>query len=230
MSIDDQNTVRTLDGQGFVRLVDVMGDDLTVVNAARVSFRKQSYELDEKDVKLINYLAKHKHWTPFAHPQVCFHVKAPIFVARQLFKAKVGAVENEVSRRYVDDAPEFYYPTLWRKRPEKGIKQGSQMANIKEWQMVEEFYNKSLELAAQAYEFATINGLAPELARSVLPQAMMTEWWWTVSLSTAARVFNQRSDAHAQAECQDYAWAIDDLLSPNFPFSWEALTRNHDDE
>ena len=225
----DHHTIETLDGQGFVRLVDVMGDDLTVVNAARVSFRKQSNELDEKDVKLINYLAKHKHWTPFSHPQITFHVKAPIFVARQLFKHKVGAVENEVSRRYVDDDPEFYYPTLWRKRPENGIKQGSQMANIDNWESVEDFYIQSVKLAAQCYEYATMNGLAPEIARAVLPQAMMTEWWWTVSLSTAARVFNQRSDAHAQMECQDYAWALDDLVSLKFPFAWEALTRNNEE-
>jgi len=226
----DHNSQYCLDGQGFVRLVDSMGDDLTVVNAARVSFRKQSNELDEKDVKLINYLAKHKHWTPFAHPMVTFHVKAPIFVARQLFKHKVGTTENEVSRRYVDDKPEFYNPTLWRKRPDKSVKQGSQMANIDNWESVEDFYQKSQELAAQCYEYSIMNGLAPELARACLPQSMMTEWWWTVSLATAARVFNQRSDAHAQAEVQDYAWAIDDLMTPVFPFAWEALTRNHDEE
>lgn len=227
--IHDQNTIECLDGQGFVRLIDSMGDDLTVVNAARVSFKKQHDELEEKDIKLINYLAKHKHWTPFAHPMLTFHVKAPIFVARQLFKHKVGTTENEVSRRYVDDSPEFYFPTLWRKRPETSVKQGSQLANIENWASVEDFYTKSVQLAEQCYDYAIMNGLAPELARAVLPQAMMTEWWWTVSLATAARIFNQRSDAHAQAESQEYAWAIDDLVGSLIPFSWEALTRNHDE-
>ena len=216
--------IDTLDGQGFVRLVDYMGDDLTVVNAARVSFKKMKSELDEKDVKLISYLAKHKHWTPFAHPQLTFHVKAPIFVARQLFKHKVGTTENEVSRRYVDDAPEFYVPSLWRERPNASIKQGSSDKSIENWESGEEFYVKAVEMCEQAYEYSIMNGLAPEIARGILPQSMMTEWYWTVSLATAARIFNQRSDIHAQSESQEYAWAIDALVAPLFPFSWEALS------
>lgn len=217
------NYAETLDGQGFVRLVDYMGSDLTVVNAARVSFKKNKDSLDEKDVKLIKYLATHKHWTPFAHPQVTLHVKAPVFVARQLFKHKVGTTENEVSRRYVDDKPEFYTPSLWRKRPDDSIKQGSSNDEVENPESVDDFYKKAIDLCQQAYEYSIMSGVAPEIARGILPQSMMTEWYWTVSLATAARIFNQRADSHAQAESQEYAWAIDTLLAPLFPFSWEAL-------
>jgi len=110
---------------GFVQYVMHMGDDLTVVNAARVSFNKESEAFSEKDAKLINYLAKHKHWTPFAHPQITLRIKAPIFIRTQLFKHKVGFVENEVSRRYVSDTPEVYCPQ-WRSKPTNGAKQGSE--------------------------------------------------------------------------------------------------------
>jgi thymidylate synthase (FAD) len=221
----DPIMIDTLDGQGFVRLVDYMGDDLTVVNAARVSFRKMKSEIDEKDIKLIHYLAKHKHWTPFAHPQITYHIKAPIFVARQLFKHKIGTVENEVSRRYVDESPEFYTPTLWRSRPDKSIKQGSSDESIPNWKSVEDYYKKAQDLAANCYEYSIMNGVAPELARAILPQSMMTEWYWTVSLSTAARIYHQRSDPHSQAESQEYAWALDSITAPLYPHAWDALTR-----
>lgn len=221
----DPTFIDTLDGQGFVRLVDHMGDDLTVVNSARVSFSKMKEEIDDKDIKLIHYLAKHKHWTPFAHPQITYHIKAPIFVARQLFKHKIGTVENEVSRRYVDEKPEFYTPSLWRKRPDKSIKQGSKDESISNWKSVEDYYKKAQELASTCYEYSIMNGVAPELARAILPQSMMTEWYWTVSLATAARIFHQRADPHAQSESQEYAWGIDALTAPLFPHAWDALTR-----
>ena len=220
--IDKNYTVECLD-HGFVRLIDWMGSDLTVVNAARVSFNKRKDELDEGDEKLINYLAKHNHWTPFAHPQVQFHIKAPIFVRTQLFKHKVGMVENEISRRYVDFEPDFYTPNYWRERPDKSIKQGSGDKEIEGADRVEEIYKQAVNLARDAYDVALIEGVAPEIARGVLPQCMYTEWYWTGSLASLARVALQRSDNNAQEETQHYAFAIDDIMSELFPVAWRAL-------
>ncbi len=184
-----------------------MGDDLTVVDAARVSFDKESEwdhhpenpdtnyglpYLKDADVKLINYLAKHNHWSPFAHTSVQLRVKAPIFVARQLVKHQVGGVWNEVSRRYVDSEPEFWFPEVWRGRPEGSIKQGSSgvVKNVRfhdangsgvEYQVgptVQNFITHSLGI----YEDLLDGGVAPEQARMVLPQNMQTEWIWTGSL------------------------------------------------
>lgn len=220
--IDKNYTVECLD-HGFVRLIDWMGSDLTVVNAARVSFSKMSKELTEKDEKLINYLAKHNHWTPFAHPQVQFHIKAPIFVRTQLFKHKVGMVENEISRRYVDFEPDFYTPNYWRERPDKSIKQGSGDKEIEGKERVYDIYKQAVNLARDAYDVSIIEGLAPEIARGVLPQCMYTEWYWTGSLASFARVALQRSDNNAQEETQHYAFAIDDIMSELFPVAWRAL-------
>ena len=220
--IDKNYTVECLD-HGFVRLIDWMGSDLTVVNAARVSFNKRKDELDEGDEKLINYLAKHNHWTPFAHPQVQFHIKAPIFVRTQLFKHKVGMVENEISRRYVDFEPDFYTPNYWRERPNKSIKQGSGDKEIEGKERVYDIYKQAVNLARDAYDVSIIEGLAPEIARGILPQCMYTEWYWTGSLASFARVALQRSDNNAQEETQHYAFAIDDIMSDLFPVSWRAL-------
>jgi thymidylate synthase (FAD) len=223
---------------GYVEYIDHMGSDLTVVNAARVSFNKesdwdseknwtgyQSKVLCDKDKKLINYLAKHKHWTPFAHPQITLRIKAPIFVRTQLFKHKVGFTENEISRRYVTFEPEIYTP-FWRSAPTNGAKQGSsdfilddnliEKMNLE----AEEHNKKSLEF----YNKLIANNVAPEQARAVLPQGTYTEWWWTGSLSAFARVYAQRIDAHAQWEVQQYAMGISSIISPFFPYSWEALT------
>jgi thymidylate synthase (FAD) len=226
--------------KGHVDLIDYMGSDLSVVNAARVSFNKESdwdsdpnwtgyreHKLSEKDQKLIAYLAKHKHWTPFAHPQITLRIKAPIFIRTQLFKHKVGFVENEVSRRYVTDAPEFYIPQ-WRNAPTNGAKQGSsdfvQEESIAK--QLEMQYTMAIHEANKIYETLLEQGIAPEQARSVLPQGTFTEWWWTGSLAAYARVFYQRSDPHAQWEVRQYADAIGELISPLFPVSWEALTKN----
>jgi len=215
-------TVDCLD-HGFVRLLDYMGSDLTVVNSAKVSFKKRSKDLDDSGTRLITYLAKHNHWTPFAHPQVSFHIKAPIFVRTQLFKSKVGLVENEISRRYVDFKPDFFTPYHWRERPEGSIKQGSSTKEIGDVDNVASFYKQSVDLAKEAYEVAIIKGLAPELARGVLPQCMYTEWHWTGSLAAFARVVNQRSNSDAQEETQHFAFAIDDIMSELFPISWRVL-------
>jgi thymidylate synthase (FAD) len=224
---------------GFVQYVDHMGDDLTVVNAARVSFHKESdwdgeqhwtgaikdKKLNEKDQKLIGYLAKHKHWTPFAHPQITLRIKAPIFVRTQLFKHKVGFTENEVSRRYVSDPPSVYFPR-WRGKPTNGAKQGSEdfMPIDDDYNTVNRHYELTVREALLTYDELLKRGVAPEQARSVLPQGTYTEWWWTGSLSAFARVYTQRSDPHAQWECQEYAKAISTIIQPLFPHSWKALT------
>lgn len=217
--------------KGFVQYINHMGDDLSVVNDARVSFKKTSkwvfgggcdhtgdgLYLSERDTKLIKYLARNKHWTPFAHSYIKLRVKAPIFVARQLFKHKVGLNENEVSRRYVDDPPELYHPTEWRSRPEGGIKQGSGPKR-------QAFhYNPQGYLAL--YNRAIEEGIAPEQARMLLPQSMYTEWVWSGSLASFARVYNQRSHTTAQWEAQQYAAALQTLIEPMFPVSWKALTQ-----
>jgi thymidylate synthase (FAD) len=222
---------------GFVNLVDYMGSDLTVVNAARVSFNKESdwdsdpnwtgyreHKLSEKDQKLISYLAKHKHWTPFAHPQITLRIKAPIFIRTQLFKHKVGFVENEVSRRYVSDTPEIYCPQ-WRSKPTNGAKQGSE--DFVKPELVNSYntdWEKIAKPALEVYHKLIAEGVAPEQARSVLPQGTYTEWWWTGSLSAYARVYTQRIDPHAQWEVRQYAQAIYDIIQPLFPHSWKALT------
>ena len=212
-----------------VHLVDYMGSDLSVVNAARVSFAKESeweldkmhdgyYQLAEKDIKLINYLAKHAHWSPFAHNSLTFRIKAPIFVARQLVKHTVGGVWNEVSRRYVDDEPEFYFPDVWRGKP-VNAKQGSD--GVIEDQSVRA--KLAIECALATYQNMLEDGSAPEQARMVLPQNTMTEWWWTGSLMFFARVCKQRLDPHAQQETREVAQMIAEQIPAEFVHSWKAL-------
>ena len=213
-----------------VELIDNMGTDLTVVNAARVSFDKESqwedvlpFILSNADEKLINYLAKHNHWSPFAHTSIQLRVTSPIFVARQLVKHQVGGVWNEVSRRYVDEEPTFYFPEKWRKRAE----------NIKQWSSDEEFteydsgvwkaFNNSFIDHIEWYSALINDGVAPEQARMILPQNMMTSWYWTGSLMFFHRVFKQRIDSHAQKETQEVAEQIGNICEDLFPISWRAL-------
>ena len=211
-----------------VRLIDHMGSDLSVVNAARVSFAKESEwdiipeagpvegYLKFGDEKLIKYLAKHNHWSPFGHASMQFHIKAPVFVARQLVKHQVGLVWNEVSRRYVDDEPEFYNPTEWRLAAENK-KQGSSDETI-EYQL-----GSTLEFVKTTYSNMFKLGIAPEMARMILPQSMMTEWYWSGTLYAFARVCNLRCKPDAQKETQMVADQIDVLAKELFPNSWEAL-------
>jgi len=224
--------VNVLDN-GFVRLIEVMGSDLTVVNAARVSFHKESSwdgdiskALNDKDKKLISYLAKHKHWTPFAHPQIMLHIKAPISIRTQLFKHKVGFVENEISRRYVTEEPEIYIPK-WRTKPTNGAKQGSEdfLTNEDTLAAAEAMYFEVASDALKTYQWLIGAGIAPEQARFALPQGTYTEWYWTGSLAAYARVFKQRIDPHAQWEVREYATAMGSLIQPYFPVCWEELTK-----
>ena len=206
-----------------------LGDDLMVVNSARVSFLKESeFDLDGKveprDEKLINYLATHNHWTPFSHPQITLRETVPIFVARQRFKHMVGFTYNEVSRRYVDDTPEFFMPEVWRSRPEGSMKQGSGDAHPRSDTWVNS-YNSFIELTLRQYEAMIKDGVAPEQARMVLPQSMMTSYYVTGSLAAFARAFKQRIDAHAQVEIQELAKQWGEIIQPLFPVSWAALTK-----
>ena len=204
-----------------VTLIDKMGSDATVVNAARVSFAKQieghRVNLSQKDEKLIKYLADHNHWSPFAHASLQFRIKAPIFVARQLVKHQVGLVWNEVSRRYVDDEPEFYIPFMWRKRPPKSIKQGSSKEEV-EYDITSE-----LGILKKLYNDMIEKGIAPEMARMVLPQNMMTEWYWSGSLYAFARVCNLRLKEDTQTETRDVVRHIEQVMRDQFPVSSEYL-------
>lgn len=210
--------------RGFVQYVSHMGDDLTVANAARVSFNKVSEKFVDKDAKLIQYLAKHNHWTPFAHPQITLRVKAPISIRTQLFKHKQGFVENEISRRYVSDGPAIYNPR-WRSSPTNGAKQGSEdfLECGDNYNTCNTVYDMAIREAIIAYNTLLARGVAPEQARFVLPQGTYTEWWWTGSLAAYARVCKLRSDSHAQWEVQQYADAIGKVVSNLFPVSWQAL-------
>ena len=216
-----------------VELLDYMGTDLTIVNAARVSFDKQSeWEeskddgwnyLSDKDAKLIGYLAKHNHWSPFAHTSIQIRVTAPIFVARQLVKHQVGLVWNEISRRYVDDEPVFYFPDKWRKKAEN-VKQGSSDEFVTEWDENDHWYIESTVGSLQnLYQYLLSMQVAPEQARMILPQNMMTSWYWTGSLMAFARVCRQRLDPHAQKETREVAEQIAKLCEELFPVSWKAF-------
>jgi len=209
---------------GHVELVDHMGSDMTVANAARVSFNQHKEEFDEKDEKLIRYLATHNHWTPFAHPQITLRVKAPVSIRTQLYKSKQGLVENEVSRRYVSTEPEFYDPQ-WRTKPTNGAKQGSEdFMEQPSAQIATMQYGRVMDHALKAYNSLLNRGVAPEQARFVLPQGMYTEFYWTGSLAAFARVYKLRIDSHAQWEVQEYAKAISDIIKSLFPVSWKCLT------
>lgn len=227
-----------------VDYVDHMGTDLTVVNAARVSFDKESeWEapdvpaddcgwvdavLSARDSALIAYLAKNNHWSPFAHTSIQLRIKAPIFVARQLVKHQVGGVWNEVSRRYVDSEPEFWFPKVWRGRPEGGMKQGS-TGEVDESAMWTSAAKEHVKNCVAWYESAIAAGVAPEQARMILPQNMMTEWYWTGSLMFFARVCKLRLDSHAQSETRDVAERIAEVVEPLFPVSWAALMGGADE-
>jgi thymidylate synthase (FAD) len=216
-----------------VELIDSCGSDLSVVNAARVSFHKESdwtnvgeyehchskIELAERDVKLIKYLAEHNHKSPFNHAFMSFRVKAPIFVARQLVKHEY-LPWNEVSRRYVDEEPEFYFPEYWRKKADN-VKQGSSDDKFEwrpgSWGKIEEAYTRLL------FEYLHNPDLCPEQARMILPQNMMTEWIWSGTLFAFAKMCNLRLDSHTQKETQEIAKMIHDTASTLFPVSWKAL-------
>jgi thymidylate synthase (FAD) len=209
------------------KLIDNMGSDLTVVNSARVSFNKESNWGEEgllldKDEKLIKYLAKHEHWTPFAHCMITMHVTAPVFVRTQCFKHKVGFTENEISRRYVNDPPRFWEPDEFRSNAES-VKQGSSDKanwNSKYWTMRMKGLHHNI---AFLYKQMLDDGVCPEQARAILPQSMITEWYWTGSLAAYARFYKQRTSPHAQRETKELALQIGGIIKELYPVSWSAL-------
>jgi thymidylate synthase (FAD) len=210
-----------LDGIGSVELLGTFGDDLTVVNAARVSFAKESVVMDDKDAKLINYLAKHNHITPFFHPQVRLRLKMPIYVAREWFRHTVGFARNEVSRRYVDTVPEYYMPELRERDINK--KQGSKSNIIGTADFWTACIEKNCEETVELYGELIDNGVAPEVARGILPQSMYTEFIETASLYAYIRLCKLRMDPQAQAEIRKYAEAVSNMLIQKFPVSWAAF-------
>ena len=214
-------------------LIDHMGSDLSVVNAARVSFGKKSdWEVDydqipcgmeklsDRDAKLIRYLAKHKHLSPFGHAFASFHVKAPIFVARQLVKHKFLRW-NEISRRYVDEEPEFYVPDVWRGRS-ADKKQGSDGVVDIDKGLIEEIHGQAVVTYQELLSF----GVAPEQARMVLPQSTMTEFYWSGSLDAFASMCVLRLKDDTQYETRLVAQQIDEVMSSLFPVSWQALVHD----
>lgn len=208
-----------------VELLDKMGTDLMTVNAARVSFAKSKEVMDLSDEKLIAYLAKHSHWAPFAHATIQFRVTAPIFVARQLAKHQVGAVWSEESRRYIDDDFEVYVPGKWRTRP-TNVKQGSgEDLNPGDSYLADNAYVKAMDEVALLYKALLRRGVAPEMARMVLPQSAVTMWIWTGSLLFFSRVCKLRLDDHAQSETRIIAEKIHDICGLLFPISWKELMR-----
>jgi thymidylate synthase (FAD) len=223
-----------------------MGSDLTVANAARVSFDKESewnineyeeqylensrtvirqpiFSLKEGDKKLINFLARENHWTPFGHCSLQFRIKAPIFVARQLGKHQIGLTWNEVSRRYVDSEPEFYFPEKWRKKnPDK--KQGSYDDEFVDLKFAEECQPKAVvNMCRELYHAMIDMEVCAEQARMILPQNMYTEWYWSGTLFAFARVCRLRLKKDTQKETRDIADQINNLTEKHFPISWKAL-------
>ena len=202
-----------------VTYINHMGSDLTVVNAARVSFGKEQESFDaEKDSRLIRYLARHRHTSPFGHCFASFHVRAPVFVARQLVKHKFLRW-NEISRRYVDEEPEFYVPDVWRGRSEDK-KQGSDGV-IKD--IRPSVARNMVEDCHQNYNYLLAKGVAPEQARMVLPQSMMTEWYWSGSLDAFADMCQLRCAHDTQQESREVAMQLSEHMEKLFPVSWDAL-------
>lgn len=224
--------------KGYVRLVDVMGSDLTVVNAARVSFNKAATVLSEKDEKLIHYLADHDHTSPFRHAMVQLEVYAPLMVARQWWKYIVGSSHqegsqdpftawNESSRRYITEEIEFYVPkeTAWREAP-TNRKQGSgEPVPVPLGKEATKRLLDQIEYGMKNYEWATEHNIATEMARLFNPSAygLYVRWYWTTSLQATAHFLKQRLDAHAQAEIRAYAAAVKELVVAKFPVSLAKL-------
>jgi thymidylate synthase (FAD) len=212
-----------------VTYVDHMGSDLSVVNAARVSFGKKSdwegfpvdKKLSERDARLIAYLARENHKSPFNHAFATFHVKAPVFVARQLVKHEYMPW-NEISRRYVDEEPEFYVPDTWRGRS-ADKKQGSEgVVNDINPLFVSDMKVNALE----DYDYLLSQGVCPEQARMVLPQSMMTEWFWSGSLHAIAKMCSLRLKPDTQQETREVAIQVDEHMERLFPVSWKELAKS----
>ena len=220
----DSRDIQVLD-KGFVKLIDHLGSDLSVVNAARVSFGKRKDTFEEGDEKLIKYLAKHEHTSPFRHTAMTLHVKAPIFVFRQWMKHRIGSEFNEISGRYVEfPEDEFYVPEVFRQQA-KVNKQGSEGA-IADQAGARQAYLDSCRASVAQYKALLALGVCREQARCVLPLGLYSEVYWTVSLQAAAHCSRLRADGHAQWEIQQYAHAVREIVAEVYPVSLRALVES----
>jgi thymidylate synthase (FAD) len=218
--------------KGYVRLVDSMGGDLSVVNAARVSYDKESTEIDEKDKKLIKFLIREGHTSPFRHSAITFEAYAPLFVARQWWKYSVSSTHvddqngwNESSRRYITEEAEFYVPEAdeWRSKPENSKQGSGEPINPEIGKDYTKYLKNRIDDAVEMYQEAMDEGIAPELARLFLPAyAMYVRWRWTVSLQGVITFLDQRLEHDAQWEIQQYAKAVLDLTKQRFPATFES--------
>ncbi|KKQ32843.1 MAG: hypothetical protein US49_C0005G0062 [candidate division TM6 bacterium GW2011_GWF2_37_49] len=230
------------DNVGFVEILEVFGSDLTIANAARVSFNKESefepvkigygdgakiigYKLSTRDEKLIQYLAENDHVTPFFHPQIRFRIKMPIFVIREWYRHTIGFARNEVSRRYVTYEPEFFVPRELRKKDEN-VKQGSSSEVVDNSDEQIKLMNDYCKKALEYYNSLLEDGVCPEQARMILPQSMYTEFIETASLAGYARLVNLRLDSSAQLEIRKYANIVSCMLTKFFPVSWRTLIKS----
>lgn len=213
--------------KGYLRLVDILGDDLSVVNAARVSYDKEKQSFDEKDAKLLKFLLREQHTSPFRHAALTFEVYAPLFVARQWWKYAVGSTHvdeqngwNESSRRYITEAEEFYVPqaTEWRSKPENSKQGSGEPLKEKVGSVLTQRLEEMISAGEQHYQDAMEMGVAPEIARLFLPAyGMYVRWRWTVSLQGVLTFLDQRMEHDAQKEIQEYAKAVLDLTKDAFP-------------
>lgn len=214
-----------------VELIDSAGGDLSVVNSARVSFNKEVKEMTGQDERLINYLAKHRHDTPFRHNFIQLRCRVPLFLARQLMKHQAGLTWNEESRRYVDTIPEFYVPTEWRGRPDGSIKQGSagvvhhmvDPVTGEEGEPIKYVYEDLVRECVYRYSAMLEEGVAPEMARMILPQSMMVNFIWSGNLLAFYHVYSLRSGEGAQQEAKEFAELLKQAIEPEFSTSWAAL-------
>lgn len=211
-------------GEGYVEYIDHMGDDLRIVNAARVSMNKHHTKIDDTDEGLIRYLVLHKHTSPFRHCHITFRIKMPIFVARQFTKHRIGVEINEISGRYVKFKPEFYKPLAFRKSS-KEIKQGSKNEIVSlNAPLIKMYFNNCLE-SYRIYNILLERGVCKEQARMILPVSTYTEFYCTMSLQAIQHFYVLRSKSDAQKEIRDYAFAFDIICGLLFPISWKELIK-----
>lgn len=206
-----------------VELIDHMGHDIDVVNAARVSFAKEVHLLSNKDERLIDYLARYNHWTPFAHVQLKFRCAAPMFLARQLVKHQVGLVWNEESRRYISSEPTFYVPQTLHNRPQNAKQGSGATLPLPECENALGMIYGASQGCLEMYNDLLKSGVAPEEARMVLPLNTMTHWIWTGSLVAFSRIYKLRADGHAQLAAQEFAKKLDKEMQKLNMYSWWVL-------
>lgn len=212
--------------KGFVELKDFMGGDQRVVESARVSFDAKTFEMGEKEGKLINYLMKHRHGSPFEHTYFTFHVKAPLFVVREWQRHRIGSY-NEMSGRYVKFEPEFYEPDNWR-IPAETNKQGSVFPENQLYANIgaNSIYHQTLRDAYTDYKSLLSQGIAKEMARMVLPLSLYTQFYWTVNARSLMNFLNLRTGQDAQWEIRQYAETVEDYFANAMPLTYAAWVSN----